>query len=352
MKKKTLLAITLGGLSTLQSISMEASINKPSPQATDTMRELAYSYLSARVVHVACYYKLFDELESGPKTAAEIANGYYRPEAVRRMFRTLANHGAVNMDEDERFSLNEKSQLLISSAVNTLQPAFAKEFDLKRWEAIGNLHLTLHNDVVPFDALNKMSCYEYFQRNEEAGRLFNAGMKNFSEREDAQVSEAFDFEAFTSYCDIGGGTGGLLSCVLGKHQKVQGILFDLPEAVSECKLPGVRLEGGNFFESVPHADVYTIKRVLHNWKDEPCVKILMNTTSAMSDNGRILVVEKVLPRKPDGSLLADADIIGLALGGQERTLGEFIKLGKMAGLELEEQTVLASGVSVLAFKKS
>ena len=66
--------------------------------------------------------------------------------------------------------------------------------------------------------------------------------------------------------------------------------------------------------------------------------------------GRILVIEKVLPQKVDGSFLIDSDILGIALGGRERNLGGFIELGRKAGLDLEDQIVLPSGISIMIFK--
>ncbi|MBX9804902.1 MAG: hypothetical protein K2Y18_04010 [Alphaproteobacteria bacterium] len=340
---------TLGVLSCPK--AMDISLNQKPDQV---VRRVAYGYLPARALHVASEHKLFDVLQDGkPKTAADIASGKgFKAESVKRLMRVLANHQIVTMNDDETFSLNENSSLLISTAENSLQPAIAKESDKKRWEAVGQVGLALTNDDSPFDQLNGMDYYAYLEQNPKAMEQFNKGMRNFSEREDDEVSRAQVFKGHKSYCDIGGGTGGLLSRVLGQNPNLEGILFDLAGTVKDCTLPNVKMIGGSFFEVVPAADVYTIKRVLHNWKDEDCVTILKNTRTALSDqqNGRIFVIEKVFPKTVDGSLLIDSDIIALAMGGQERTLSEFIKIGKQAKLELDDQITLATGVSILVFK--
>lgn len=318
-----------------------------------SVRKVAYGHLSARVLHIACYYKLFDALQEGPKRAEEIVAGtQLKEDTVKRMMRVLANHGVVTMDEGERFSLNHQSQILVSTAPSSLQSAFAKEFDLKRWQAIGNIHLTLTHEEDSFGQLFGQSYYAYLEDNKDASDLFNKGMKNFSEREDEEVAKMDIFKKFRTYCDIGGGTGGLISRVLGKHPGIQGTLLDLPEAIDLCIVPNITKVAGSFFEKIPQAEIYTIKRVLHNWRDHECVTILTNTKVALSDQqkGRILVIEKVLPRKVDGSFLIDSDIVGMALGGRERTLGEFIDLGRKAGLELEDQIILPSGISIMVFK--
>lgn len=318
-----------------------------------SIRKVAYGHLSARVLHVACYYKLFDALQGSSKRAEEIVSGTgMKADTVKRMMRVLANHGIVTMDEDGKFSLNDQSRLLVSSAPNSLQPALAKEFDLKRWQAIGNVHKTLDNELDSFKQLYGQSYYAYLGENKEAAELFNKGMKNFSEREDEQVAKAAVFENFKVYCDVGGGTGGLISRILEQHPGMNGILLDLAKAIDLCTLPNVTKISGSFFEKVPPAEVYTIKRVLHNWKDDECITILANTKAALLDKekGRILVVEKVLPSKVDGSILIDSDVVGLAFGGRERTLGEFIELGRKAELSLEDQILLSAGISILIYK--
>lgn len=333
------------------SLKAAERIEKQSPSLL--VRQVAYGHLAARALHTACYYKLFDALKGGPKLAEEmVVDTKNSASTVKRLMRVLANHNIVVMDEKERFSLNQNSQILVSTAPNSLQQAFAKEFDLKRWEALGNINLAMTQDVIPFDQMFSQSWYQYLEGNSEASDLFNKGMKNFSEQEDEQVSKTFSFKNFKVYCDIGGGTGGLLSLVLSQNPHMRGILFDLPDAVKGCTLPDVAKVGGNFFESVPSADIYTVKRVLHNWKDKECIKILTNTAKALSNKikGRILVLEKVLPQQVDGSFLIDSDIIGMALGGRERTLGEFIKIGQGADLELEDVTILPSGISIMIFK--
>lgn len=41
---------------------------------------------------------------------------------------------------------------------------------------------------------------------------------------------------------------------------------------------------------------YCIRRVLHDWPDAECVKILKNQADAMSDDSIILIAEMVVPK--------------------------------------------------------
>lgn len=339
-----LASVSLGGLAVFPAQSW----------SNDKIRKVGYGHLGARALHVAAYFKLFDTLQDGPKTAAEMSTPEQSADAVKRLMRTLANHQLVLMDENERFSLNDESRLLVSTADDSLQPAMAKEFDLNRWQAIGNIHQLLDKDIPAHEQVFGKSYYEYLTTNSEASQNFHKGMKNFSESEDTGVAEADLFKTHSNYCDIGGGTGGLVAKVLANNPKLKGILFDLPETISQSRVTHIKLAAGSFFngETIPGADVYTVKRVLHNWKDPESVLILKNIRAKLSDlqKGRVLVIERVVPVTPDGSYLGDSDIIGMALGGKERTLAEFIEIGRQAGLELEEQRMLNTGVSILVFR--
>ncbi len=52
--------------------------------------------------------------------------------------------------------------------------------------------------------------------------------------------------------------------------------------------------GGDFFESVPPADLYLLKFILHDWDDESCLKILRRCREAMEPGGRIAIFELVV----------------------------------------------------------
>ena len=49
--------------------------------------------------------------------------------------------------------------------------------------------------------------------------------------------------------------------------------------------------GGDFFESVPKADLYLLKHILHDWDDASCIRILKNCAQAMHQAGRVIVIE-------------------------------------------------------------
>jgi hypothetical protein len=93
---------------------------------------------------------------------------------------------------------------------------------------------------------------------------------------------------------------------------------------------------GNFLEHVhPGGDVYLLKGVVHNWPDDDAVRLLRNCRRAMSADGRLLLIEWVVPPadEPHPSKLLDLSML-FVYGGKERTEQEFIELLSAADLRL------------------
>jgi hypothetical protein len=93
----------------------------------------------------------------------------------------------------------------------------------------------------------------------------------------------------------------LLAAILDAHPSCRGILFDLPDAVSEV-IPHPRAQrvGGSFFESVPPgADAYLLKTVIHDFPDPQATAILMNIRKVIQPGGRLALVERVVTDSPD-----------------------------------------------------
>jgi len=81
-----------------------------------------------------------------------------------------------------------------------------------------------------------------------------------------------------------------LHLLLEDNPHMRGIVFDRPDvvegAVEETARRGLsnRTEviGGDFFSSVPSADLYLVKMIMHDWADDNCIAILRNIRAAMN----------------------------------------------------------------------
>jgi len=111
----------------------------------------------------------------------------------------------------------------------------------------------------------------------------------------------------------------------------------------------VKIEAGNFFESVPAGgDAYLLSHIIHGWSEAECLTILANCLHAMNSGSRLLIIEMVLPSGDaphPGKML---DIIMLAIpGGQERTESEYRTPLDRAGFRLARVVPTESAVSIV-----
>src|SRR6185437_14652999 len=103
--------------------------------------------------------------------------------------------------------------------------------------------------------------------------------------------------------DIGGADGTVLTQLLADDPERLGIVFDLPEIVSGAakvlaragQTDRIEVVAGDFFVSVPKADVYVLSVVLHDWDDRSCGRILRSIADAAEPGARLVVIEMVVP---------------------------------------------------------
>ncbi|HZE72220.1 MAG TPA: methyltransferase [Pyrinomonadaceae bacterium] len=202
-----------------------------------------------------------------------------------------------------------------------------------------------------------MSSFEFYERNEEAGKVFNRVMTNFTLAVIPAIVEAYDFSGVKQLVDIAGGHGLLLTGILKANSQAQGTLFDLPFVLDsagellekEGVLHRVELASGDFFQSVPAgADAYMMKHIIHDWDDESSIKILRNIHSAINENGKVLIIEMVVPEGNEPHPAKVLDILMLLMeGGKERTKDEYGKLLEASGFRLTNVISTKSPYSVI-----
>jgi hypothetical protein len=91
------------------------------------------------------------------------------------------------------------------------------------------------------------------------------------------------------------------------------------------------------FESVPPANVYIMKNIIHDWEDEKCIRLLENCRLSMQGDGRVICVDSVIP--PMGNAAGTAgkfSDIGMlvSIAGRERTEAQWNHLYRTAGFEI------------------
>ncbi|XP_061340913.1 cathecol O-methyltransferase 1-like [Gastrolobium bilobum] len=292
------------------------------------------------------------------------------PNMVDRLLRLLASHSMVScsISEDQQglaspqrlYSLTPMSKYFVNDADGvsfgpTLNLPLDKIF-MKSWTEMKG---AIIEGGIPFNRVYGMNAFEYPGVDPRFNDVFNRAMFNFTAIVMKRVLEFYEgFEQINTLVDVGGGLGINLKLITSKYPHIQGVNFDLPHVVEHAPTyAGVKHEGGDMFESVPNGDVIFMKWILHDWSDEHCLKLLKNCHKAIPNDGRVIVVDAILPAFPESTLAAkagfQADILMMAQnpGGKERTQQEFMELALGSGFSGIKFVCYVSGFWVMEFFK-
>ncbi|MSO78618.1 MAG: hypothetical protein EXQ79_03330 [Acidimicrobiia bacterium] len=100
---------------------------------------------------------------------------------------------------------------------------------------------------------------------------------------------------------------------------------------------------------VPHrreprgCDRYLLQAIVHDWDDDSCVRFLSNCRDAMAPDGRILVLEIIMPTHTGDHFAKAIDLEMLVDTGKgrERTRHEYEALFAQAGLRIHKTIPIA-----------
>ncbi len=317
----------------------------------------AASWVSA-VMYAAAKLGIADHLASGPRSAVELA-GETRTHApsLHRLMRTLAGLGILTERDAQRFALTSLGEALKTGAPGSARATLIAFCNPAFWHSWEEIIYSLETGKPGFDKANGMPIFEYLAQHPEEASCFSEAMVGFHGSEPPTVARAYDFSGVTTLVDVGGATGNMLAAILSTHPALRGVLFDRPHVVRDApallKARGVEsrvtIEAGDFFERVPSGgDVYLMSHIIHDWNEDQCRTILGHCRKVMKANGRLLIVETVLPTGDTPHQGKMQDMVMLVVpGGQERTEAEYTTLLGKAGFRLNRVVPTDSVVSVV-----
>ena len=325
-------------------------INHPGQQ----LGQMICGYWISQSIYVAAKLGIADELQKSPCTVKELAGRLSVNEsALYRLLRALASVGIFKEESEGWFSLTPTAELLRHDHPES-KKAFAT-LSGALYQAWGNIEYAVKTGNQSFKETYKMPLFEFLTRNPEQGKIFDAAMTGIHGGETGPMLDAYDFSAFKTVADIGGGNGLTLSVLLTRYPQMKGILFDLPDVVkrSEANIkksalaPRCALTGGDFFKAVPQADAYVLRHIIHDWPDDQAVVLLKNCRAAMNKGGKVLIVENVIPADNSPHFGKWLDLMMLVIGGKERTEQEYKILLRQAGLKMTRVIPTALEISIV-----
>jgi hypothetical protein len=313
---------------------------------TDSYSEVYRLIMAAwgsQAVRCLAAFSVAEHLETEPLSAQEIAERESAdPGVVYRLLRAGVAMGLIDYNSsDQTFSTTSMLRVLHEHAPESLkyyaQAAIGPAFWLTAARAPQAIARGQNQAV---EALGT-SVFEYFAEHPDEARMFSAAMTDVSTPVIREAVSVIDVGAARYAVDVGGANGAFVSELVDRNPQLTGAVLDLPHVIpgvaEEAQRRGLtqRVTGiaGNFFESVPDADIFLLKFILHDWDDRSCITLLGNVRRAMKPGSRLFIVEMVVAHDHP---TIDAALMDMGMlfffTGQERDIAQFEALLSQAGL--------------------
>ena len=329
-----------------------------------TVSAMMTAFMTSQVIHAAARLDIADLINAGTTSTEALARatGTHLP-SLHRLLRALVGLGLLEETEPRCFALTP-----LGSTLRAGLPVSLRSFALYvgselMWQGWGDLGHSLRTGDTATRHLRGTGTFEYYAGRPAEAAVFNEAMADLTRQVAAAVLAAYDFAAFDTIVDVGGGNGTLMAAILAATPALRGVVFDTPSGVagatSRLEAAGVagrsRVVPGDFFDSVPPgADAYILKSIVHDWDDDRSRAILRTCRRAMAAGARLLLLERVMPLRVEASsahlqvLMRDLNMLVME-GGRERTEDEYRALLASAGFELTAiiPDRAPTGVSVL-----
>ncbi|WP_454782651.1 methyltransferase [Legionella sp. WA2022007384] len=329
---------------------MQAHMDKPHMQLAIMSRW----YVVSRALHAVAKLGIANHLASGPKKIDELAQvTETKPELLGRVLKFLSSYDLFNYDNGF-YSLTELSKPLRDEDPHSMRDVLCMVDDTW-WQAFSQLDASIKTGIPAFDLQHGDDFFSFLSKNTEKQQNFDRGMAKLSSYDEVAISNAYNFATFSNFVDMGGGRGGLVKAITHQYPQLKAILFDTQSVI--CQLDPkkfsnqVTLQAGDFFATIPQADAYTFKGVLHDFNDEMMHKILKNCAQQMSPNATLFIIEQVMPDddKPHPNKTMDI-VMMVLLGGRQRTLSEWQQSIEPAGFIFKNSYPTNSLFTLMEFK--
>ena len=324
-----------------------------------------------------------------PITASELSrlNGnHWNAEFLYRLLRVTADADLVKIsstaDQQEgeghpedaiRFQLTDDGVLLTSDHPSKAYDLIRSDFGPISEKTASYLPALIKcgfENGNGFEQAHGSSLFDYMQKdeNKDCAAIFNNSMISYSNYMSSSFGDTIDFTGFRTLVDIAGGLGTLLATVLDKHRNLNGVLFDMEHVIEQAKQQSpteferkqiepnrYAFVAGDMFnaETIPPADAYMLKFILHDWNDEESMKILKSIRCANASQTEqtitVFIVEMVISSNDKDSWQShvfDMEMLCIT-GSKERTLAQYVSLLDKSGYRFKRLHSTTNLMSVI-----
>jgi SAM-dependent methyltransferase len=309
-------------------------------------------YWISQIVGTLAQLGIPDQLAGGPLGAIELARAIdCDTEATYRLLRAAKVVGLVVATPDGLFDLTPLGDILRSNVSGSARDSAIALTAPGHWLPWGRLSDAVRQGRRQTLETLGAELFEYYSDHPAEGRAFTGAMSNSSTQVADEIARVLDTSAARQVVDVGGASGTVIAALLAGNPWLEGTILERADVADRAKAAVAerglssrcRVVSGDFFVAVPEADICILKYIIHDWDDEQSVSILSNCARALRPNGRVILVELVIPDddRPSRAPLMDLNML-VVLPGRERTAGQYRDLLARAGLHLQRIVATAT----------
>jgi acetylserotonin N-methyltransferase len=298
--------------------------------------DLLEAFRRSKTMFAAVSLGVFDALEPGPKSLAELRNSLrLNDDALERLVDACVGLGLL-----ERVGPLYRNTPVASTYLCKESPArltgYINYSNAVLWKMWGNLEDAVREGTNRWRQTFGWDgpIFSNFFRTDESMREFLMAMHGYGLISSPHVVAAFDLSRFRRLVDLGGATGHLAIAACQRYPGMKAVLFDLPEAGplgrevvgSSPVADRIEVAAGDFFVGpLPEADLFAVGRILHDWTEAKVLTLLGRIFDRLPSGGALLIAEKLIDEERAGPKWAQMQNLGMLLytEGKERTLSEY-----------------------------
>ncbi|KAN0031206.1 hypothetical protein ACTA71_010289 [Dictyostelium dimigraforme] len=308
-------------------------------ESWELIMTFACGHITSKLFNILMKYSIFDIVNESPKHYKEISKIInFNEFQCYRLLRYFVPFGLF-AEKNEVFSITNKSKRLIKGGgvYGQCKKLSSNEY-FKLFESIPE-SLEQNKNLGPL-SFGFNDFWDIFKTNDQFKLIFTEGMKEYSNLSIPTIINNTDFSSFNTVIDIGGSHGWFVGKLVEKYENLSGIIFDLDVVINssmdKIRHPRIEYVSGNFFESVPRADCFVLKYILHDWDDEKCLEILKIISKSMENNGKIFIFDAIIDPLDYKKELLFFDIsVFQFFNAKERTLNDWKEIYDKAGFKID-----------------
>ncbi|XP_003793127.1 acetylserotonin O-methyltransferase [Otolemur garnettii] len=325
-------------------------MGSPEDPAWSLLNEYCHGFMVSQVLFAACELGVFDLLAEAPEPldlATVVARLGTSSHGTELLLDTCASLKLLNVETRGGRALYQNTELS-STYLARVSPTSQSNMLLymagttyRCWGHLAKAVREGKNQYLQVFGVPSEELFSAIYRSEEEQLQFMRGLQEVWSITGQRVLTAFDLSQFPLICDLGGGSGALAKECLSLYPECKVTIFDIPEVVRMARkhFPSsederIGFHQGDFFKDpLPEADLYILARILHDWTDEKCSRLLQKLQHTCKPGGGILVIESLLDEDRQGPLTTQLYSLNMLVQteGQERTPTQYHRLISSAG---------------------